>query len=132
MRSQYLVTWVTSQSAFESCQVANFEKSPDIRMLNKSRNVLRKMQSKKVSLKIANEGNLKNVEILCYTDAIHANLKCGLSQGAYLIWPCGNGKLVPVSWQSKKIIKVTKSPLASKILALNDRAEILVTYWQYI
>lgn len=81
-------------------------------MLNKSRNVLRKMQSKKVSLKIANEGNLKNVEILCYTDAIHANLKCGLSQGAYLIWSCGNGKLVPVSWQSKKIIKVTKSPLA--------------------
>ena len=66
---------------------------------------------------------MKNVEIVCYTDATHASLNCGSSQGAYLILLHGNGKVVPVSWQSKKLIRVTKSPLASETLALGEGAD---------
>ena len=34
-----------------------------------------------------------------------------------------NGKTVPMSWQSKKLHRVTKSPLASEALALGEGAD---------
>ena len=82
-------------------------------MLKVSSKVLRKFQSRKVSLKIAKEGDLIKVEILCDTDATRASIKCGSSQGAYLISPCGNGNVVPVAWQSKS----------------NEKALSLQKYW---
>ena len=50
----------------------------------------RKLNRKKVRLKIPNVGNLAKVEILCFTDTIHASFKCGSSQGAYIICLFGN------------------------------------------
>ena len=121
------IAWVTSQTrpdmAFESCQIANFGKSPDMKMLKEANKALRKLKSKKVRLKIPNVGDLAKVEILCFTDATHASLKCGSSQGAYIICLFGNDKVVPVVWQSKKISRVTKSPLASETLALSEGAD---------
>ena len=60
---------------------------------------------------------------MCFTDATHASLKCGSSQGAYIICLSGNDKMVPVVWQSKKISRVTKSPLASETLALSEGSD---------
>ena len=34
-----------------------------------------------------------------------------------------NGKTIPISWQSKRIQRVTKSPLASETLALGEAAD---------
>ena len=54
-------------------------------MLKEANKVLRKLQSRKVSLKTPNEGDLKKAEILFCTDATHASLKRESSQGAYLV-----------------------------------------------
>ena len=34
-----------------------------------------------------------------------------------------NGKVAPISWQSRKLTRVTKSPLASETLALSEAAD---------
>ena len=52
-----------------------------------------------------------------------ASLSCGFSQGGYFILLHGNGKVVPLSWQSKKLIHVTKSSFASETPALGDGAD---------
>ena len=46
------------------------------------------------------------------------------SQGGFVILLRGrNGKTVPMSWQSKKLQRVTKSPLASETSALAEGAD---------
>ena len=48
-----------------------------------------------MEITIPNIGDMEKVEIICYTDATHASLSCGSSQGAYLILLQGNEKVVP-------------------------------------
>ena len=68
--------------------------------------------------------SLQRRHVSCYTDATHASLSSGASQGAYIILTYGeNGKIAPISWQSKKLCRVTKSPLASETLALSEGAD---------
>jgi len=121
------VAWVASQTrpdvSFDSCRIANRGKNPDIQLLKEANKSIRKMKNCEVTLKICNIGDLKKAEILCYTDATHASLKCGASQGAYIILLHGNGKVIPITWQSKKVSRVTKSPLASETLALGEGAD---------
>lgn len=77
-------------------------------MLKEATNTLRKLQSRKVSFKITNAGDLKKVEILCYIYATRVSLKF---KGAYLICLYRNGNVVPVAKQSNKISRVLKIPL---------------------
>ncbi|CAC5407525.1 unnamed protein product [Mytilus coruscus] len=50
------------------------------------------------------------VELLLYTDASFGNLPDGGSQGGFVIMVLGeNGKINPVTWQSKKIRRVQKT-----------------------
>ena len=63
------------------------------------------------------------VQILCYIDATDANLKCGSSQGVYLICLYENGNMIPVVWQSYKVSRVTKSLHVSETLVLNEGAD---------
>ena len=63
-------------------------------------------------------GSFSKIEIIVYSDATHASLPDGASQGAYVVFCKGKGKVAPILWQSKKLKRVTKSPLASETLAL--------------
>ena len=48
----------------------------------------------------------------------------GSSQGGFIIFVGGIcGKVIPIFWQSKKLNRVTKSPLASETLALSEAAD---------
>ena len=87
-------------------------------MLKEANKVLRKLQSRKVSLKIAYMGDFKRVEILFCTDATDASLKFDSFQGAYLV-----AYVVPVVSQSEKISRVTKSSIALETLTLNKGAD---------
>ena len=121
------ISWVASQTrpdiSFECCKIANYGKNPDISYLKQANKTLRKLKNQNIDINIPNIGDMMKVEIICYTDATHASLSCGSSQGAFIIFLHGNGKVVPLSWQSKKLTRVTKSPLASETLALGDGAD---------
>ena len=69
--------------------------------------------------------NLQEARIVCYSDATHASLPCGNSQGAHIVFLCDPdmNKAVPLTWESKKLSRVTKSPLASETLALGEGAD---------
>ena len=67
--------------------------------------------------------SLDKIDIMCYTDATHASLEDYSSQGANVILLQGERGPIPISWQSKKLDRVTKSPIASEASALSDGAD---------
>ena len=60
----------------------------------------------------------------------------GFLQGALIVLLLGeNGFVAPVSWQSKKLNRVTKRPLASEALALSEAADasfLMASIWQEV
>jgi hypothetical protein len=63
------------------------------------------------------------ISVIAYGDATHASLPSGESQGASIIFLKGDGNSAPIAWKSKKIERVTKSPLASEVSAIADAAD---------
>ena len=121
-------SWVVGQTrpdmAFENCQLSNYGRKPTYRYLRDANKALRKMKRNQVQLKFPKIENIEQGNIICYADATHASLPGGGSQGAHIIFIKGEGEnCVPISWQSKKLSRVTKSPLASETLAVNDGAD---------
>ena len=51
------------------------------------------------------------------------SLPSGGSQEAMIIFWSGNGKVAPITWKSKKIDRVTRSPLASEVCAIVDASD---------
>ena len=76
-----------------------------------------------MSVKFCGIADTKNIELVCYADATHASLEDGSSQGAYIVAAKGKLGLIPLSWQSKKLHRITKSPLASEASAICEGAD---------
>ena len=75
-------------------------------------------------LNFKNLGNMKKARISAFSDASHASLKGGSSQGGDIIFLHGeNNHIAPISWRSCKIKRVVHSTLAAKTLALTEAAE---------
>ena len=120
--------WVTSQTrpdmAYDSCVISNAGKQPTVRKIAEANKAIKKLQQRdEVKLRFPKLGKIEDLKIICYTDATHASLPSGESQGAYIVFLAGGGKVAPVTWQSKKLHRVTKSPLASETLALGEGAD---------
>jgi hypothetical protein len=120
--------WVTSQtrpdSAFETCMMSNAGKSPTVRMIKEANKAVRKMKnSNEVKITIPSVGKFEKMEVIVYGDASHANLPDGSSQGALIVFISGSGKLAPILWRSRKLKRVTKSPLASEVLAVGEASD---------
>ena len=45
------------------------------------------------------------------------------SQGANVVFLTGDGRAAPVSWKSKNLDQITKSPLASEVMAVADTVD---------
>ena len=92
------ISWVASKTrhgTFECCcEIVNYGKNPDISYLKQANKTLRKLKNKDVEINIPHAGNMRWVEIFCYTDATHATFSSGSSQEAYFILLCENGKVV--------------------------------------
>ena len=119
--------WATTQTrpdaAFNTCIVSNYGKSPTVQNILVANKALKKMKANTVCLKFPALGCKNKLEIVAYSDASHANLPSGASQGAIIVFLAGNNSVAPIMWQSKKQSRVTKSPLASETLALADLAD---------
>ena len=119
--------WVTTQTrpdvSYDSCWVSNYGKNPTNRSLVEASKAVKKLQMSKTGLVFPPLGDPKLIKIVVYQDASHANLPNGASQGGYLVFLCGNGRVAPISWTSTKLKRVTKSPLASEASILTDAAD---------
>ena len=119
--------WVTSQTrpdvAYNSCVVSNYGKCPTVKNLIEANKAITKLKATNLKLKFPNLGVKDLLEVEVYSDATHASLPSGASQGAYIVFLCGNNKVSPITWKSKKLDRVTKSPLASETMALSEAAD---------
>ena len=89
-------------------------------MANKA---IKKLKATNVKLKYPNLGDMNKLEVVTYADAAHANLPSGASQGGMIIFLAGNGKIAPITWHSKKLDRVAKSPLAAETMAQAEVAD---------
>ena len=120
--------WIASQTrpdmSFETCCMSNTGKSPTVSKIVFANKAVRKMQStNEIKLRIPYMGTMDKIEIVVFGDATHASLPDGSSQGAFIVFLKGKGKITPILWQSKKLKRVTKSPLASETLAFGEAAD---------
>ena len=119
--------WVTSQTrpdvAFDSCVISNYGKTPTVKNLFDVNKAIKKLQSTELKLSFPNLGEKNLIEVKVYGDATHASLPSGASQGAFIAFLCGNNYVAPITWKSKKLDRVTKSPLASETMALAEAAD---------
>ena len=119
--------WVTTQTcpdaAYDACWVANYGKHPTIRQILEANKALRKLQNNQMEILFPALGKPEDMQVIVYQDAAHANLPSGASQGGSIIFLSGASHVAPISWSSKKLSRVTKSPLASEAAALSDSAD---------
>ena len=120
--------WVSSQTrpdvSFETCMMSNTGKHPKVNMLLEANKALSKLKKDRVKLKFPSLGDFRNLSVSVYSDATYASMDDGSSQGGHIVFlKGGNNKVIPISWQSKRLYRVTKSPLASETLALSEGAD---------
>ena len=122
------MNWVSTQTrpdaSFEVCVTCNTGKNPTVKFLKDANRALRKLKNSELEICFPLLGDPKELTVLAYSDATYASLVDGASQGAFIIFlRGGNGKIAPILWQSKKLERVTKSPLASEASAVGEAAD---------
>ena len=85
--------------------------------------VLAKLKANKGSITFPKISKSSELNVIVYSDATYASLDDGSSQGGFIIFVGYEEKLAPICWSSKKLERVTKSPLASETLALSEAAD---------
>ena len=121
--------WASTQTrpdvSFETCVMSNMGKHPTVKKLHEANKALTKLKSRVVNMKFPHLGKLNELKVISYSDATYASLADGSSQGGVITFVTGgNGKVAPICWKSKKLSRVTKSPLASETLALSEGADM--------
>ena len=119
--------WTTSQTrpdlAFQSCNISNYGAAATVKSLNEANKAIRKLKHDDMKICFPALGRPNDMKIVAYGDGSHASLPSGASQGANIVFLTGNGRAAPVTWKSKKLDRVTKSPLASEVMAVADAAD---------
>ena len=121
--------WVTNQTrpdmAFETCAMSNQGKNPTVKKTIEANKAVRNLKNTNdVCIKFPSLGDPADIRVVAYGDGTHASLADGSSQGGFMVFLSGgNDNVAPVIWQSKKLDRVTKSPLASETMALGETAD---------
>ena len=123
------IQWATSQTrpemAYHTCQVSNSGKNPCVKLLNDANKTVRKLKLESTELTYPPLGNTQKLTVVVYADGSHASLPSGGSQGGCIVFLVGdNGNAAPIAWRSKRIDRVTKSPLATEISAVADGSDV--------
>ena len=121
--------WASTQTrpdlSFLACQLANVGRNPTVKQLHEANKAVRKMKNDKVEIKYPKlNGSPHNLKVICFSDASYAALDGGASQGGHIVFLSdGNENVAPILWSSKKLDRITKSPIASETLALCEGAD---------
>ena len=122
------ILWTTSQtrpdSAYDGCQISNIGDDPRVKSILEANKAIRKLKTDQLKIIYPFMGKPENLKVIAYGDGSHASLPSGASQGGNLIFLSGeNGKAAPIVWRSKRLDRVTKSPLATEVSAVADAAD---------
>eukprot|EP00794_Sanderia_malayensis_P006738 gene6738-7496_t len=95
--------------------LSNYGKNATVKSLVQANKAIRALKSQEIKLIFSGLGQPEQIKVVAYGDGSHNSLPNGNSQG-------GGKKVAPISWKSKKLERVTKSPLATEISAVADTA----------
>ena len=73
-------------------------------------------------------GNPEDLKVILYIDVTHADLPSGASQGVQIVFLCDNKSAVLITWKSRKIERVAKSPVASETISLSELADKTILF----
>ena len=123
------IQWATSQTrpemAYFTCQVSNVGKKPCVKQIIEANKAIRRLKIESSELTYPTLGHTDNWSVVVFADGSHASLPSGCSQGGCIVFLVGsNNKAAPIAWKSKRIERVTKSPLATEISAVADGADL--------
>ena len=120
--------WAVSQTrpdmAFQGCQISNAGNNATVKTLIDTNKAIRKMRTEQMEIRYPPLGQPKDIEVIVYADGSHGALPSGNSQGAAIVFLQGAEKSAPITWRSKKIERVTKSPLATEVSAVADGSDL--------
>ena len=120
----WAATHTRPDAAYDACVVANRGNQPTVRNILVANKALRKIRTHEYKLVFPNLGKPEKIEIVAYSDASHGALPSGASQGGCIIFARGeNDTLAPILWQSKKLPRVPKSPLAAETMMIAETAD---------
>ena len=108
--------WVTNNTrpdmSFEVSTLCNIGKSGTVSDILRVNKVIRVLKQEKIVMKFPRLSDPMSWSLCAFCDSSFANLADGASQGGYvLLLKSCNGKVAPVGWQSKRLLRVTKSTL---------------------
>ena len=119
--------WMTSQTrpdvSFQRCMLSNYGKNATVRSLLEANKAIKTLKSVEVKLMFPGLGQPEQIKVVAYGDGSHNSLPNGDSQGGHIVFLKGGKSIAPISWKSKKLERVTKSPLATEISAVADTAD---------
>ncbi len=120
-----IVNWAARATrpdlCFEMIDLSTKFKGGVVDDLIKAKNVAARLKKFEMSIMISNLGNLKDCEIIVYTDAAFRNLNDNTdSCGGYLIFLVNmkTGKVAPLEWKSGKLKRKVHSTLGAETQAL--------------
>ena len=120
--------WVSNNTrpevSYETSTLCNAGKTATVMDLLRLNKLINKVKQEKGAIKYPNLGNPDKWSLAVFSDSSFANLPDGSSQGGYLVFIMApDGKAAPLSWQSKKLHRVTKSTLSSETLAVIEAVD---------
>ena len=105
--------------SYETCQLCNVGKSAVVGDLGRINKLIKRAKQESVKTRYPSLGDPKDWIVVVYCDSSFANLPDGASQGGFIVFLSSPGnKVAPMSWQSKKLNRVTRSTLSSETLAM--------------
>lgn len=120
--------WVSNNTrpdmSYETSTLCNLGSHGTVSDLLRVNKVINNMKQDKVVIKYPNLGSPDKWSLSVFSDSSFANLPDGSSQGGFIVFLTDqDGKVAPLSWQSKKLHRVTKSTLSSETLAVIEAVD---------
>ena len=119
--------WASTQTridvAYDACVVVNHGNEPSVKHVIAANKAIRKVKTQQSGIRFPNLGDPEDFRVIAYSDASHANLPSGASQGGCIVFVEGDAKVAPIQWQSKKLARVPKSSLAAETLMIAEAGD---------
>ena len=104
--------------------MTNIGKQSTVRAIHDANKAILELKSQSIGITFPSVESTNGMQAKAFSDATYASLDDGSSQGGHIIFIKGMiKKSTPISWQPRKLNRVTKSPLASETLALAEAVD---------
>ena len=113
------LNWIARQTrpdlSFDICSVSVNIKKATVKDILYANKIVQKLHNDNINIIMSSIGDISKCKIVSFQDASFANLPDKGSQGGYIIFLQGeNKKIIPITWQSRKVRRIVRSTIAAE------------------